>query len=151
MAGRILFFVLVWAVVGCAKPTYVSTHDNGTLGEQNISTDCGLEFKNSKLCLTWKWETKPTATTAGSFWFRIYKLDEKDGFPILITPENTPFVQLWMPSMGHGSAPVTIRELSAGTYQAQNVFFIMAGEWEIHFQLKNGPDILDESIVSLTF
>lgn len=54
-----------------------------------------------------------------------------------------------MPSMGHGSRPVKVEEVSGaiGVYDATNVIFIMGGPWEIWVQLKNGSEILDQAKV----
>ena len=54
---------------------------------------------------------------------------------------------LWMPSMGHGSAPVKIRKLTDGEYEVSEVQFIMAGKWEMKFQLKEGVQVMDEIII----
>lgn len=56
---------------------------------------------------------------------------------------------LWMPTMGHGSAPVKITKLSDGEYEVSNVQFIMGGKWEIKFQLKEGAVVSDEAVVTL--
>lgn len=51
-------------------------------------------------------------------------------------------VVLWMPSMGHGSAPTQVeRSLDAdgnvlpGVFNVRNVYFIMGGEWEVRVTL----------------
>jgi hypothetical protein len=51
---------------------------------------------------------------------------------------------LWMPSMGHGSSPVTINKIATGIYDVTDVYFIMDGDWQIKVQLKNGTSILEE-------
>jgi hypothetical protein len=67
----------------------------------------------------------------------------------VIDPEGSPSVVLWMPSMGHGSSPVTVTRLDIGTYLANEVFFIMPGEWQIKFQLKRADEVIDEAIVDI--
>ena len=59
-------------------------------------------------------------------------------------------VALWMPSMGHGSSPVTVERLDTGTYRASEVFFTMKGDWEIRIQLKEGDEVRDQAIVPIT-
>jgi hypothetical protein len=59
-------------------------------------------------------------------------------------------VFLWMPTMGHGSAPVKIRKLTNGEYEVSDVQFIMAGKWEIKFQLKDGLQVVDEVIIPVS-
>lgn len=56
---------------------------------------------------------------------------------------------LWMPTMGHGSAPVKITKLGDGEYEVSNVQFIMGGKWEIKFQLKDGAQVSDEAVITL--
>lgn len=63
---------------------------------------------------------------------------------------KTFFVMLWMPSMGHGSVPVKIKKIADGEYEISDVQFIMPGKWEIKFQLKDGNQVFDETVVSLT-
>ena len=51
---------------------------------------------------------------------------------------------LWMPSMGHGSSPVTIKKIATGVYDISDVYFIMDGDWQIRVQLKNGATVTEE-------
>lgn len=59
-------------------------------------------------------------------------------------------VYLWMPAMGHGSAPVKITKINEGEYKVTDAHFIMGGLWEIRFQLKDGSQIFDETFISTT-
>lgn len=59
-------------------------------------------------------------------------------------------VFLWMPTMGHGSAPVKLQKLSSGEYEISNALFIMGGKWEIKFQLKDNGQVFDETVIDLT-
>lgn len=59
-------------------------------------------------------------------------------------------VFLWMPSMGHGSAPVKLTKINDGEYDISEVQFIMGGKWEIKFQLKDGNQVFDETVVPIT-
>ncbi len=67
-----------------------------------------------------------------------------------ITPHLPVAVKLWMPSMGHGSSPVVIKQVAEGTYEVSDIYFIMLGEWEIRFQLKNNNDVIEEQIQKIT-
>lgn len=58
--------------------------------------------------------------------------------------EITDFVEvsLWMPNMGHGSAPTTVEkaidekgEAISGIYRASDVYFTMAGDWDVNIKL----------------
>lgn len=51
-------------------------------------------------------------------------------------------VVLWMPSMGHGSAPTRIEraldskgQLLTGVFNVRNVYFVMGGDWEVQVTL----------------
>lgn len=57
---------------------------------------------------------------------------------------------LWMPTMGHGSSPVTIKKLGTGLYDLSQIYFIMDGFWQLRIQLKNGNDVLEEQIFEMT-
>lgn len=83
--------------------------------------------------------------------FKFYRLNTYDSSSVEIDAASVPEAVLWMPSMGHGSTPTAVTRLDVGTYRASNVFFIMPGEWEIKFQVKDGVTLKDEAVVSLTF
>lgn len=103
--------------------------------------NCALELAKEKLCAVLLWETEPTGTSKGRF---ILKFTDLNGAPT--TPAQTVNVKLWMPSMGHGSSPVSIAQVDSNTFRASDVFFVMAGSWEIHIQLKTGSTVNDEAI-----
>lgn len=51
-------------------------------------------------------------------------------------------VELWMPSMGHGSAPTAVQRVRGadgkivpGLFRVTNIYFLMGGDWELRFQL----------------
>lgn len=46
-------------------------------------------------------------------------------------------VQLWMPSMGHGSSPVKITQLGVNKYKVTEAFFVMPGTWEVRVTFKH--------------
>jgi len=58
-------------------------------------------------------------------------------------PPGTFRVSLWMPDMGHGSAPTRVQSLLdehgqplVGAYRASNLYFTMGGTWEVRVTLK---------------
>lgn len=51
---------------------------------------------------------------------------------------------IWMPSMGHGSSPISIHEVSEGIYELSDIYFIMGGHWEFYIQLKENQQIFGE-------
>ena len=53
-------------------------------------------------------------------------------------------VMLWMPTMGHGSFPVTVTETSSGVFEASEIFFTMPGYWDVHFQIYENNNLIEE-------
>lgn len=99
----------------------------------------------------WQWELMPTSTQVGSIIFKVVRANALDDSPMPVDLNSTPALVLWMPSMGHGSSPTTVEQVDTGSFRAKNVFFIMPGEWEIKFQIKEGNTVQDEAVVTLTF
>lgn len=146
MFGKLLLAAAAMAAIACAKPNYASGGKQTGPTQQKI--DGGI-FSASGKRVSYSWEAKPTDSDFGSFYFRTYSEDSRDGFPVL---EDVPVsVVLWMPSMGHGSSPVTVERLGVGTYRASKVFFTMRGDWQIRFQLKDGATVNDEAILPFSF
>ncbi|CAN5708433.1 hypothetical protein BH10BDE1_BH10BDE1_03020 [soil metagenome] len=124
LLGPLLSFLIFTA---CAKPQSATPVGNGGL-EKAGSGSCAAQFAQSKSCVGFSWEKLPTETEFGSF---IFTFTNEAG---LLADLANPKIVLWMPSMGHGSSPVTIERISTGLYRATKVFFTMKGEWEIRFQ-----------------
>ncbi len=147
---KILGLTLLF-LISCAQPKYVSENNIANNNSAyDAGSDCSIQFKGSQMCLSWYWEKKPTSTDAGSFIFKTYRLNTLDATAIELNPVSGPQVLLWMPSMGHGSTPTQTVQLDVGTYRAENVFFIMPGEWEMKFQIKDGDIVRDEAIILIT-
>lgn len=154
MFGRMiplcLFALLVF---GCARPNYESVQNLngwGTTTNQKVS-DCQIRFQSSGLCLLWSWEELPTAKVAGVLQFKVVRANALDDSPMPVDSEFTPSVLLWMPDMGHGSSPTNTTRVDVGSYRVTNVFFIMPGQWEIRFQIKDGEILKDEAVAIFTF
>jgi len=64
----------------------------------------------------------------------------------IMTPNGEAYtnlsVVLWMPAMGHGSAPVTLQDMGHNHYLVSNAQFIMAGQWVV----KLGFDFAGEAL-----
>ncbi len=130
------------AFAGCAKPQYLSTEIAGPA--KTDAGGCTATFTTTQACVVMKWEKLPTESEMGSFIFLV----SSAGGDLLTDPaSDTPLkIVLWMPSMGHGSSPVTVEKLSTGLYRAKNVFFSMKGDWEIRFQTSS-----DQATYALIF
>ena len=124
---------LLLVLNACAKPQYLSQETNG-VGKAE-SGGCLATFQTADSCVDLKWEKMPTESEMGSF---IFTFSNPSTSVLLdVASETNPKIILWMPSMGHGSSPVTVERLSVGLYRAKNVFFTMKGDWEIRFQTSN--------------
>ncbi|MEQ1722575.1 MAG: FixH family protein [Pseudobdellovibrio sp.] len=139
------YLILFLFLVACAKPNYQEAAP--VTVENQKAENCNLFLSVKRLCTTFEWESAPNVTTPGSFLFKFYVQETPTVFS---DPTETVFVQLWMPSMGHGSTPVTVEKIKAGEYRASDVFFIMPGEWEIRIQLKDAQNVVDQVVKKIT-
>ncbi|RYZ91710.1 MAG: serine protease spb1 [Proteobacteria bacterium] len=153
MFGKLIAAVALALILSsCARPIYqqVANEPRGTTDNSKASR-CDIRFTQSQHCLEYAWVTYPTESKPGEFLFKIYRLNLADQSPMPVDHNLKLQVVLWMPSMGHGSTPVTVTRLDVGTFSATKVFFVMPGEWEIKFQLKDEEALQDEAILSLNF
>lgn len=155
MSGKknLTLALLVTGLFGCAKPRYETAQptSSGNTSQIQKVTDCEIRFQNSSYCLLWQWEKNPTSAQVGSLIFKVVRANALDDSPIPVDLTSVPALALWMPSMGHGSSPTSVEKIDTGSYRAKNVFFIMPGEWELKFQLKDGNTVQDETVVTLIF
>lgn len=113
---------------------------------EGTSAQCQLHFQTEDLCLKMSWDEMPTDSTFGSMTLTFTDVHHPSQ---VLSPRNEPFIVLWMPSMGHGSSPVTMTLVEEGVYKATDVFFIMPGPWEIRYQLKAGETVVEEVIQAI--
>lgn len=66
-------------------------------------------------------------------------------------------VSLWMPSMGHGSAPTRISRTRdaegntlVGVYEVSNIYFTMGGDWEVRVTLTHADGSKETQAMELT-
>ncbi|UYL07776.1 FixH family protein [Bdellovibrio sp. SKB1291214] len=141
------FFLAFLFLSACARPDYI---DPKTVQKnQGADSACSIELVNSNLCASIAWTMGPQTPAESEFILKVWdKTSGSENGPF-VDPANTLSVVLWMPSMGHGSSPVTIEKIETGTYRVRRVYFIMPGDWEVRFFLKNGATTLDQATVSL--
>jgi hypothetical protein len=132
------YFVLLLLLASCAKPRYADDPANAPSGAAAGPAASTPTCFADGTCVRWKWERVPTEEDFGSFTFSLYEIEHG----IAVDPADPPAVLLWMPAMGHGSSPVRVSRVSAGSYRAEKVFFSMHGAWEIRFQRKEARDEL---------
>ena len=122
----------------------ISTMEAVTYADSNV-----LTFNKSNYSFVITWQEGPKK--GGSrFTMKTWKNDLGTMNGPFQDLEKNLHIYLWMPGMGHGSAPVKITKINDGEYDVSNVQFIMGGKWDIRFQLKEGAQVLDEVIIPLT-
>lgn len=99
-----------------------------------------LVFKQNTLHIHASFATEPNSTEEALL---VLEAHDAKTHQIIDINDNIE-VELWMPSMGHGSAPTQIeRAIDAkgsiipGVFNVRNVYFIMSGEWEVQVKLTN--------------
>jgi hypothetical protein len=135
------WIILIILAISCADPKYINSELESR--REQYESECALYFKEEQLCLTMKWNKLPSESEFGNFTMKFHEKGRPD---ILLTPKYTLQVVLWMPSMGHGSSPVTIEFVEEGIFKALSVYFIMPGPWDIRFQLKEGSRVVEQVI-----
>jgi hypothetical protein len=142
--------LLSFLAFACARPNYNNNQpDPKDDAQRGPATVNETRFMHSALSVNMYWEHKPQETNeGGEFTLQFHSPDDPTQ---LIDPPGDWNVILWMPSMNHGSRPVTITRKSAGEYWISNVYFIMRGPWQIRIQLKDGDAVTDEVIKDLRF
>lgn len=144
MFGKSMFVVsMLVATVACAHPNYQD--DVAPANDQKPAATCALAYANGT-CVDITWEVQPTDDAAGSFLLKFYSANTPE---VAVDPQAKVAVVLWMPSMGHGSSPVTVTPVSAGVYRATNVYFVMPGAWEIRIKLKNDKNETAEVVQAI--
>jgi hypothetical protein len=146
---KLVWLTLSLALLGCAERRYLNPTSNGGGGtiEQKLS-GCMSTFSGGQ-CVSFAFEGEPVDGKLVTFLFKVFRKNNGDGSPVPIDLPGDIDVVLWMPSMGHGSSPVTVEKLDVGTYRASRVFFSMKGDWDLRFQLKVGGDVRDQAIISI--
>ncbi|WP_413584443.1 FixH family protein [Bdellovibrio sp. HCB274] len=132
----------------CAQPDYIDPKSPDSVQTDPSHAQCPLALPNSGLCADVQWSLGPQSPAESEFTLKFWNNTDSSSGPF-VDPANNLSVILWMPSMGHGSSPVTIEKIETGVYRVRRVFFIMPGDWEIRISLKNGTSAIDQATVSL--
>jgi len=131
---------LIFFLVGCGDSPFLE-EDSGNHQTQVIQgLETGLLFASAGITVKSYWRDGPNIG------------DESKLLIVLLGQDGTPLsedldlrLKLWMPTMGHGSFPVTLSRLANGVYEAREIFFTMPGYWDIHFQIFQENN-LDEEV-----
>lgn len=144
-------FLLLFLTVSCGESPLWNHRIEGKnfLTNPQLAESEAVSFKKAKFSFALSWQEGPQM---GASRFLIRAWNQSSGSingPYQDFPK-TLNVFLWMPAMGHGSAPVKLKRLDDGEYEVSEVQFIMGGKWEIKFQLKDGSQVFDEAVVTVT-
>ncbi|MBS1984525.1 MAG: FixH family protein [Bdellovibrionales bacterium] len=157
------FFVIATGSVSACGASPLLHHTNAAATENSVkneapaehvqshpASDCEFRFPSAGVCASMQWIQRPTEDTEGSFTLKFW--DERTGSDAgpYAHPGHDVAVKLFMPSMGHGSSPVTVTSTDqVGVYLATRVFFTMGGYWEIKVQLKDAGAVVEEAKVGI--
>jgi hypothetical protein len=109
-----------------------------------VLDQCQFKTQDSQFCLEVSWSVTPQVNVDSSFIFRLTTLDK-----IGVALQNVE-VDLWMPDMGHGSSPVSIRKIEDDKYQVQDVYFIMPGLWHVRIKMQDVSGRSYSAVLELT-
>lgn len=133
------------------EPRNSSIEEQGMGSETNPASNpgaCALAFPKQKLCANIHWNERPVVGQAVSFRLQFKSaVDNKKK-----DPTGPVHVELWMPSMGHGSSPVVVTRAEGdpndvtGLYNVTNVLFLMNGDWDIRFRVSDGAQVEETKI-----
>lgn len=120
--------------------------DTASVSNESTAT-CDLYFQTQDLCAKMIWSKEPTRSDEGAFKLYFFARSEVGSqAPTLSEPSAASvFVKLWMTTMGHGSQKVITSHTANGTYDANEVFFVMGGNWDIIVQLKDAAGTVTDS------
>jgi hypothetical protein len=149
--------------MGCFSPilTHAESPNNArpeSAHESKSLADCDVIFKTQGLCASMDWVKYPNEGEVCAFTLRFWKVGQANASGPYLEPTFPVFVRLWMPSMGHGSSPVSISPSMdsnglaiPGVYEVTQVFFVMRGQWEIQVQLKNKTQVVEQENFSILY
>ncbi len=139
MKKNIYIIIMMALLASCAQPDYLTAEKADTNNNEKPSEMCEYVFQNSQTCLKAEWKAPPNST-------------EPAELTVTLTPASSLRLSalLWMPSMGHGSAPVQVIPLENGKYQIARMYFIMPGDWDVRLFLKNEKnEVVDQVFLQL--
>jgi len=110
----------------------------GMASTTGAGSGTGLLFKNGTLAIEVEF---PTAPVVGQESLLVLTAVDTKTFQAVEIADSVEVV-LWMPSMGHGSAPTQVErsvdaqgKVVTGVFNVKNVHFIMGGDWEVRVTL----------------
>ncbi|MCB0412074.1 MAG: FixH family protein [Bdellovibrionales bacterium] len=111
-----------------------------------------LQFSNGLMAVA-QWEKGPVLEEESIMTLQF--LEQGTGESVAL--DDNLSVKLWMPDMGHGSAPTEVENILnsegqaiEGYYRVKEMYFLMAGFWQIEVSLTNKKGETETQILELT-
>lgn len=139
MTKKMCLLYLAFFFSACAEPDYLKPQVTAQNTPETPTESCDFIFEKFQTCIKAEWKAPPNST-------------EPAELLLTLTPD-TPLrlnALLWMPSMGHGSAPVKVTPLGNGKYSITKMYFIMPGDWDVRLFLMNEKnEVVDQMFIQL--
>lgn len=126
--------------------------DNGQFSDES----CPLAFPAAKLCASITFASQPVEREDNEAVVRFWSMEAGSASGPYVSPTSDVGVELWMPSMGHGSAKVKVNPardsgnaVIPGVFDAMPIYFVMGGDWEVWVQLKQGKKVIERAKIDL--
>jgi len=149
-------FILAHSALSCNAENLPSVNLSGAEIESPSAApstavpSCDLTFSRMGLCASLSFDSTPHSENENPFTVKFFSMNSgsAEAGPF-VDPAGTVSIKLWMPSMGHGSSPVTTTRVTTGVFRATSVYFVMPGDWEIRVLVKNGTTLVDQASLFL--
>jgi hypothetical protein len=126
LATRLLSILTLLSICGCGKSPWSDYVKEGAKPPRLLDkpgSDCPLLNADQI-----QWVSGPLVNSES-----IFNMTFREAAPDGLS------IEIWMPTMNHGSAPVTLTSDDQIHFTASKIYFIMYGLWEI--RLKKGKEI----------
>ena len=149
---HLIVFVFTLFTLNACQASPLFNHENAS--NRSINADvsdesCPLDFPTSRLCSKIEWIAGPNGSEENSFYLKFWNKESGSADGPYVNPDHAVAVQLWMPSMGHGSSPVTVTEETTGVFLVTRVFFVMPGDWDIRVKLRDASTVIETAVSSV--
>lgn len=151
MKHALISFLMAFSFTACGESPILNHANEKAQGmiQEVSSAAAEYAFAKAGLSFTVDWIV-PAHVGLSAFKLKIWKTGAGTVNGPYVEPKQNLHVFLWMPTMGHGSAPVKMVKTAAGEYTVNDVAFIMAGKWQVKFQLLAGGKVADETVLSIS-
>ena len=133
----------VFLISGCLSLTSLAATSLTAKQQKNTRCDIKLKENKTELCAQIDFIIAPNRKKSSDFKLTIFNpaspkdhLEKKQKFEVI--------TWLWMemPNQeGHGSDAIELTKKSNNSYMAQNVWFLMEGDWQLHVQLRHNGKV----------